>query len=116
MIKTLIKLKQYCDTHYSYLHFPIYLNNRIRFYSVCITNISGNNSLIRTHYRYTGYCYNKEDRDVKIFNNNALISRLTYPGKYTNKYLINNRIKSKYEYVCCLLYIQNIINGIHEIK
>ena len=32
MIKILIKLKQYCDTHYSYLRFPIYLNDKIRFY------------------------------------------------------------------------------------
>ena len=113
MIKTLIKLKQYCDTHYSYLRFPIYLTDKIKFYSVCMTNISGNSLFIKTHYVYG---YNKEDRDVERFNNNVLISRLTYPGKYTNKYLINNRIKSKYEYVCCLLYMQNIINGIHEIK
>lgn len=116
MIKTLIKLKQYCSTHYSYLRFPAYLNNKIRFYSVCMTNISGDSLAIRTHYRYTNYGYNKEERDVEIFNNNVLISRLTYPSKYTNKYLVNNKIKDKYEYVCCLLYMQNIINGIHEIK
>lgn len=116
MIKTLIKLKQYCDTHYSYLRFPIYLNDRIRFYSVCMTNISGDSLAIKTNYHYTGYGYNKEDRDVEIFNNNSLISRLTYPGKYTNKYLVNNKIKYKYEYVCCLLYMQNIINGVHEIR
>lgn len=116
MIKTLIKLKQYCSTHYSYLRFPIYLNNRIRFYSVCMTNISRDSLSIRTHYRYVGYGYNKEDRDVKIFNDSILIAKLTYPSKYTNKYLVNNRIKSKYEYTCCLLYMQNIINGIHEIR
>lgn len=117
MIKTLIKLKQYCSTHYSYLRFPIYLNDRIRFYSVCMTNISGDNLAIRTHYRYTSYGYNKEEKDVKILdNNNILIAKLIYPGKYTNKYLMNNKIKDKYEYVCCLLYMQNIINGAHEIK
>lgn len=116
MIKTLIKLKQYCSTHYSYLRFPIYLKDRIRFYSVCMINISENNLSIRTHYRYVGYGYNKKDRDVEIFNNNVLISRLIYPSKYTNKYLVNNKIKNKYEYLCCLLYMQNIIKGIHEIK
>lgn len=117
MINTLIQLKQYCDTHYSYLRFPIYLNDRIRFYSVCMTNISGDSLAIKTHYRYIGYGYNKEDRDIKILDdNNTLIAKLTYPGKYTNKYLVNNKIKDKYEYVCCLLLMENIINGIHEIK
>lgn len=36
--------------------------------------------------------------------------------KNFQKYNKINKIKDKYEYVCCLLYMQNIINGIHEIR
>lgn len=109
LIKTLIKLKKYYDLNYSYLYFPLYLNNNIRFYSTYVKN----STIINTYYYYKDYAYIEEEKNIKILNNNILIAELAYPGYYNKKFIKSNKIEEKYEYVCCLLLMENIVKGIY---
>lgn len=61
LIKTLIKLKKYYDLHYSYLSFPLYLNDNIRFYSTYVKN----STIINTCYYYKDYAYIEEEKILK---------------------------------------------------